>query len=65
MQQLILNAYPPPVPVQQKKTKKPDQKKGQRPQAAATTVSDLTDNIENLQVENGDSTSTINQNGSS
>jgi hypothetical protein len=64
MQELILNAYPPPAPITQKKTKKPnDQKKGQRPQATTATVSDLADGVENLQVENG--TSTKNQNGSS
>ncbi|CAF1240583.1 unnamed protein product [Rotaria sp. Silwood1] len=70
MQQIILNAYPPPVPIQQKK-KKPSGQKGQRP--ATTNVSELAHNIdEHLTIENGASSkptagdeklhSTINQN---
>ena len=63
MQELILNAYPPPAPPQKKVKKPNDQKKGQRPQATTAAVSDLADDVENLKVENGGSTT--NQNGSS
>jgi tyrosyl-tRNA synthetase len=70
MQNILLNAYPPPVPVQQKK-KKPSGQKGQRP--PPTTVADLAENVnENLVIENGtssdirtcedESQSTVNQN---
>jgi len=69
MQKLILNAYPPPVPVQQE-NEKPS---GQRP-PPATTVSELAQHVnENLVIENGaksisrtgdkTSESTTNQNG--
>ncbi|CAF2791130.1 unnamed protein product [Rotaria sp. Silwood2] len=73
MQKIILNAYPPPVPVQQKK-KKPSGQKGQRPTTTTTAnVSELAQNVEeNLIIENGASSkptageeksqSTINQN---
>jgi len=57
MQKLILNAYPPPAPVQQKK-KKPTGQKGQRPPqtqtATTTTESELAQNFdENVSIENG------------
>ncbi|CAF0867246.1 unnamed protein product [Rotaria sordida] len=53
MQKLTLNAYPPPVPVQQKK-KKPSGQKGQRP--TTTDVSELVEKVDkNLTIENGES----------
>ncbi len=45
--------------------KNDDKKKGGRPPQPTTTTSDLTEDVENLTIENGDSISTKNQNGSS
>lgn len=79
MQELILNAYPPPAPVVQKKSKQKrlefsllirlfvseEKKKGgtRPPGKATTTDSDLAQNVEDLHVDDDDPTPT-NQNGS-
>jgi len=52
MQELIVKAYPPPVPIQPKKKK--EKSSGQKGQKPVTTVSELAQNVdENLVLENG------------
>lgn len=53
MQDVILNAYPPPAPIP-KKEKKPSGKKGQRPGPETTDASKLAESVDQkLVIENG------------